>query len=322
MNKRITKFFNIEIKSVDQEKRQVTFCFSDDKEDRQGEIVDQASWDVKNFMANPVIMWGHNPENKPEYVLGQGVSLDLNNDGKSYITAQFDEDEINPTAGMIFRQLIKRTIRCVSAGFITHTYNFEDDVPVLKDNELLEVSIVPIPANPRALAKEFKAGNISTKDLKFLIDSMTAETKALTALVESRPNITKEKSMNDEQAAALIEGMGKLTTLVEEQGKTITTLTEDVATLKPVQETEEEKTAREAKEAEDKAAAEKEAAEKAEADQKAADEEAARKAEEALAKSGDADQDGAGDGEVDDDTELTPELQEQIDRELQAAAAD
>lgn len=320
MNKRFTKYFNIDIKSVDEENRQVVFCFSDDQEDRQGEIVDQASWDIKNYMANPVILWGHDPS-KPEYVLGQGVAIDLNNNGRSYITAQFDDDATNPTAGMVFRQIVRRTLRTVSAGFITHTYEYADDIPVLKDNELLEISIAPIPANPRALAKELKAGNITTKDAKWLVESMAAESKALTELIEANPNSKKEKSMTPEQATAIIDGMAALTTEVAALKTENEALRTDVAELKPPVETEEEKTAREAKEAEDKAAAE-----KAEADKMAAEEEAARVAaeeEEAKknpAKSGDDDQDGAGD-ELDDDTELTPELQAKIDAELELAVA-
>src|SRR6478672_8348609 len=121
--RKVQKLYNIDLQSVDEANRQITFCFSDDQPDRQGEIVDQASWDVSNYMQNPVILWGHNPDDN-ENVLGQGVSLDLNRDGKSFITAQFDDAETNPKADMIFRQLIKRTLRTVSAGFISHTFEW------------------------------------------------------------------------------------------------------------------------------------------------------------------------------------------------------
>lgn len=307
MNKRVTKFFNIDIKSVDEDKRQVTFCFSDDQEDRENEIVDQASWDVENFMNAPTILWGHDPS-KPEYVLGQGVALDLNNNGKSYITAQFDDDATNPTAGMVFRQIVRRTLRTVSAAFITHTYEVENDILHLKDNELLEVSIAPIPSNPRALAKELKAGNITTKDAHWLVESMAVESKALQHLLDTRPNLTKEKSMTPEQATALLDGMAKLTERVETLSTENQALREEVVALKPAEETEAEKTAREAQEA---------------ATAKAAEEAAEAKRQADLAKSGEHDQGGAGgaDDEFDEDAEITAEEQTEIDAEVEAMLA-
>lgn len=312
MTRRVTKLFNIDIKSVNEKERQITFCFSDDGEDRMGEIVDQATWDTKNYMNNPLILWGHDPSN-PENVLGQGVKLDLNNGGKSYITAQFDEVEINPRADMVFRQLVKRTLRCVSAGFINHTFEHEDDTPVLKDNELLEVSIVPIPANPRAIALALDEGSISQKDAKWLLKSMKAESE----FIEKKLNqgTTKEKSMTEEQASALMESVTKLGETLAAQQEEITKLNEK---LNPPEETEEAKAAREAKEAEEKAAADKKAQEeadaKAEADKKAEEERLAK--EEADKKAAEE----AAAGVVDDDTELTDEMKADIDATLEAVA--
>lgn len=315
MSRRITKLFNIDIKSVNEADRQITFCFSDDGEDRMGEVVDQASWDVKNYMNNPLILWGHDPS-EPENVLGQGISINLNQGGKSYITAQFDDVDTNPKADMVFRQLLKRTLRCVSAGFINHTFETDNDTPVLKDNELLEVSIVPIPANPRAMALALEAGDISQKDAKWLLASMKKEAEFIEHKLKDQEHNTEKKSMTEEQATALMEAVTKLgETVAANQAAVDEKLAELTAKVTPPEETEEEKTAREAKEAEDKAeaekktadeqaakeAADKEAADKAEADKKAAEEAAA--------------------GQVDDDTEVTPEMQAEIDKTLEEQVA-
>lgn len=312
--RRVTKLFNIDIKSVDEEKRQITFCFSDDGEDRMGEVVDQATWDVKNYMNNPLILWGHDPS-EPENVLGQGIELDLNNSGKSYITAQFDDADINPRADMVFRQLVKRTLRCVSAGFINHTYEHEGDTPVLKDNELLEVSIVPIPANPRAMALALDSGDISRKDANWLLASMRKESELIERkLNEQDPN--KEKSMTNEQAAALTESIAKLSEKVDALTAENVVLREEVTALKPAVETDEDKSAREAKEL-----AAEEAAEKAAEDAKAAEEkEAADKLAAEEAAQAEADKKAAEEAAtVSDDTELTPEIQAEIDATLEAA---
>lgn len=324
--RKVTKLFNIDIKSVDEEKRQVTFCFSDDQPDRMGEIVDQATWDVKNYEQNPLILWGHDPS-QPENVLGQGISLDLNKGGKSFITAQFDDAATNPRADTVFRQLVKRTLRCVSAGFINHTFEWEDDIPVLKDNELLEVSVVPIPANPRAVALALQDGSLSKKDAEWMVKSMKTETDYIEKLLAKNDDAVVERDMEEltEKITALTDLVGKLADSQNALTETVSSLAEAV---KPVEETDEEKAAREAEEAkqaeEAKAKEEAEAQAKAEADAKAAEEEdAKRKAEEEAeaAKGGSDDQPGAVTDELEDDAELTPELQAQIDAELAQSVA-
>jgi D-ribose pyranose/furanose isomerase RbsD len=300
--KKVTKLFNIDVKSVDEENRRITFCFSDDKEDRMGEIVDQASWDVKNYMNNPLILFGHD-SSIPENILGQGTDLQLNIGGKSFVTAQFDEAEINPRADMVFRQLVKRTLRAVSAGFINHTTEKSGDTPVLKDNELLEISIVPIPANPRAIALALQDGSMSRKDALYLKRSMQDELALIEKqLIKSEIGDLKEKDVEELQTQ-----ITQLTSLVTSVVESVSAIRTDVETLKPVEETEEAKTAREAQEASDEAAADQKVIDnKAEADQIAAD----------AAKDGEIDQSGAEKNEIDENAELTPELQEQIDAQL------
>ena len=300
--RKLNKLFNIDIKSVNEADRQITFCFSDNQEDRMGEIVDQSTWDVKNYLLNPIILFGHD-STQPENVLGQGVALQLDQGGKSYITAQFDEAEINPKADMVFRQLIKRTLRCVSAGFVNHSSEIINDIPVLKDNELLEVSIVPIPANPRALALQMREGTISHKDGQWLLENMRKEAdwveKQLS--VDDAKGSIKEKAMEDK--------LDQLTALVAKLAESQMAVTEAVAALAPKAETAEEVTAREAKEATDKATA----------DQKAIDDQAEvdRIAAEEAAKDGSNDQSGAGaEAAINPEAELTPELQATIDAQI------
>jgi len=298
MPKRVTKLFTTKASSINEETRSATFVISTNQEDRYGEIVDQKSWDFKSYKQNPLVLWGHDPD-QPENVLGTAGNLKVAKDG-SQTTAElsFDSD-INPKAGLVFEQIKRGTLRTVSVGFMNHSFEVENDVPVLKDNELLEISVVPIPANPGAIALGLKSGEINRKDAKWLMDSMRAEADLMEEQYKSSEK--KEKSMTPEQATAIIEGMSKLTEKVD-------ALTADNQALR------------------DELAAEKQARdEEAAAAQKAAEEEEAkRKAEDDAnkndpAKGGDDDQPGAGTSDdIDDDTELTPELQSQLDAELEA----
>ena len=155
--RKITKLFTTQAKSINDETKTIRFKISDDQTDRMGEIVDQASWNFKNYMNNPIVLWGHNPD-EPENVLGQTLALETQG-GETYAEMQFDDD-INPKAALVWKQLLKGTLRTVSVGFIAH----DQEGNVLKNNELLEVSVVPIPANPRAIALSMKDGSLSRKD--------------------------------------------------------------------------------------------------------------------------------------------------------------
>lgn len=304
MKKRI-KLFTTKATSIDDLNKSVTFTISDNKVDRYGEIVEQKSWDFKSYKNNPIVLWGHDPS-QAENVLGTASSLKIAEDG-SATTAKLNFDsDINPKAELIFNQIKKGTLRTVSVGFVPHTEEFENDVPVLKNNELLEISVVPIPANPRAIALSVKDGSLHRKDAEFMLDSMRKEADLLEAQLKE-DNPTKEKSMTPEQEAtmnAILAGQAKLVEKVDLLTTENATLHEELAALKPAEESPEDKVAREAKEAEDA---------KAEADKKAADEAAKAEAEKNdTAKDGGNDQSGAAD-EFDENAELTPEQEAELD---------
>ena len=302
MSKRVTKLFATKALSIDDETKSVDFVISTNQEDRYGEVVDQKSWDFKSYENNPLVLWGHDPS-EPENVLGAGSQLKVSKDGKQTTARLTFATDINAKAALVWELIKRGVLRTVSVGFMNHTFEYENDIPVLKDNELLEISVVPIPANAGAVALGLKSGDINSKDAKWLMESMRREADLLEEQYKaSQPN--KEKSMTPEQANAIIEGMSKLSEKVD-------TLASDNQSLR-------DELAADKKEREDEAAA------KADADKKSAEEaEAKRKADEDAsnnpAKGGEDDQPGAGSlDDIDDDTELTPELQAQIDAELEA----
>jgi HK97 family phage prohead protease len=295
MSKRVTKLFTTKAASIDEDAKSVTFVISTNEEDRYGEIVDQESWDFKSYLKNPLILWGHD-SSEPENVLGSGSDLEVSKDGSKTTARLTFAADINAKAALVW-DLIKRGIlRTVSVGFMNHSFEVENDIPVLKDNELLEISVVPIPANPGAMALALKSDGINRKDAKWLMEGMRKEADLLEEQYKSSEP-SKEKSMTPEQATAMIEGMAKLTEKVDALAAENQSLREQV-------------------EAEQQS--------RADADKKAAEEAEAKKSEEDAnkddpAKGGDDDQPGAGtSNDIDDDTELTPELQAQLDAELEA----
>ena len=120
--------------------------------DRYGEVIDQESWDLKHFKKNPVILWAHNltfGEDRPP--IGKAMKVKVV-DGALQFDIQFDMAD--PFAADIFRKYKEKFLNAFSVGFIPHKIqrsDQNDEAPILMDNELLELSAVPVPANPEAL---------------------------------------------------------------------------------------------------------------------------------------------------------------------------
>jgi hypothetical protein len=70
---------------------------------------------------------------------------------------RFASAAANPVAEQVWQSIKEETLRAVSVGFMPNSVRVEmrdgQEVYVLSDNELMEISVVPIPANPEALSK-------------------------------------------------------------------------------------------------------------------------------------------------------------------------
>jgi HK97 family phage prohead protease len=141
---------SLHLKSVREEAREVDFICSTSAIDSYGEIVDQ-SWDLRRYATNPVVLWAHNSRDLP---IGQARNVGVV-DGALQATIYFSK--ANPEAETIWQLVLEKTLRSVSVGFLPNTIRVEkrdgEDVCVLCDNELYEISVTSIPANPEALAK-------------------------------------------------------------------------------------------------------------------------------------------------------------------------
>lgn len=164
-------------KSADGKK--TIFIASTSTADRADDVIDQNGWYLDNYLKNPVFLWAHEYDEPP---VGKSVRTEVV-DGALEI-----EVDWAPTP---FAQEIKALydggyMNAVSVGFkiLEWTYDVDRGGYTFTKVELLEVSAVPVPCNPEALAKAARMG-ISTKALedwatgifKGLGKSMTAEQK-------------------------------------------------------------------------------------------------------------------------------------------------
>lgn len=171
--KNLTRLFKSKAASINEKLNQATFVISDESVDRQGEIIKQDGWDFENFKANPVILFGHD-----SYDLPIGKAVDIYTEGtQTFAVIEFAVD-IYEKAAIVWNMIKAGILNTVSVGFINQEYDNE----TLTKNELLEISIVPVPANPNAVVLAAKDGLISKKDAQFLVKQYEKELEGLRTL--------------------------------------------------------------------------------------------------------------------------------------------
>ena len=113
--------------------------------DRDGEIVLQEGLDITNFMKNPIILFGHNYWDLP---IGKATKVEKNSEtGQTIVEGIFASEEMNPMAQKVRRLYDAGILVATSIGFIAKEWEGN----VITQSELLELSFVPVPANPDAL---------------------------------------------------------------------------------------------------------------------------------------------------------------------------
>jgi HK97 family phage prohead protease len=134
--------------------RTATFVASEEKMDRYGDIVSVEGWDLKNFKNNPVLLWGHKSSELP---IGKVSKIGVEK-GRLIADAEFATADVNPFADTVFKMVKAKLLRAVSVGFRL----LAPPEPILDADkrlmgfryvaqELLELSVVSVPALPSAL---------------------------------------------------------------------------------------------------------------------------------------------------------------------------
>ena len=146
--------------------RKLRFVFSDGTVDRSGDSIDPKGWKTETFMENPVALWAHDSSSPP---IGRASSVGAVG-AKLMGDIEFMSAEISPFADSIYRMIKAGFVRAVSVGFIPLKWAFvnDKDRPYGIDfskQELIEISVCPVPCNPNAL-QEAKSLGIDTGPLR------------------------------------------------------------------------------------------------------------------------------------------------------------
>jgi HK97 family phage prohead protease len=151
MTPKLKRAFSIESKSsINEMARTVRVIASTDALDSYGEVVEQ-KWDLQRFMRNPVVLYNHDSRMRP---IGKATECQVVN-GRLEATIQLSKSKSNAKAQEVWEDLNEGLINAVSVGFSPRSYREEMrsgvECLVLSDNELFEISFVPLPANPDAV---------------------------------------------------------------------------------------------------------------------------------------------------------------------------
>jgi phage head maturation protease len=145
--------------------RVVRFVASDDSIDRYNEVVVPRGVNFCDFAKNSPLMVFHDYKMWP---IGKCVAGEVRGN-QLLLDAEFDPGDEDPDAEKVFRKIKRRTVKTGSIGFIPTKFITPGDEKKSKDAsdlfkqypnasriytdwELMEFSVVPIPANPNALA--------------------------------------------------------------------------------------------------------------------------------------------------------------------------
>lgn len=145
-----------------EEKRSATFVMSTEQVDRYGDIVRQEGLDITNFNKNPIMLLFHNSRTWPAGTWSN-IEKDLTGRPKKTLgVANFMPEGTDENCDKAAKLVAMGVIKCCSIGFQP---DWEAAEPIFDDedswtggidfrmSELIECSIVPVPANPGAMAK-------------------------------------------------------------------------------------------------------------------------------------------------------------------------
>lgn len=187
-----------EVRKKNEETRTITFVASDSSRDSAHTVLNQGGWDLTRFTRNPIIGYNHqvygswNPQDV-DFVIGKGRAYV--EEGRLLVDITFEPKSINELAEKVYQKCLFGSINSVSVGFLPlgngHWGDGEEacgrdhETYYYAGQELLEISVVNIPANGNATKKELEAVEEELKALR-------AEAPAVEAPEEPAPEAPAE----------------------------------------------------------------------------------------------------------------------------------
>lgn len=202
-------------------KRQIRVIAASGRADRTGDIVKVDGIELANFKKNPIILWAHDHYGLP---VAKAVEMSVES-GKLVMVLEFATKEIYEFADTVYKLVKGGFLKGVSIGarVLEAEWILDKDEEIIgrKFNklELLELSVVPIPADSKALITAVKSGAITCEDMEeCLAKTFDAplDLPVENAVQSNTDGVSPyEEFIEMEKLAALEARMTKLETLIE-----------------------------------------------------------------------------------------------------------
>ena len=206
MDKILMRAFVPEIRKKNTDTRTVTFVASDGSRDSAHTVLNQAGWDLNRFNANPVIGYNHEvygawDTKDVDFVIGKGRAYV--EDNTLLVDITFEPKEINELAEKVYQKVLFGSLNAVSVGFLPlgnghwgegeEARGEERETYYYAGQELLEISVVNIPANANATRK---GEDLAAEELAALYAEDDAAKKAAEPEPEPEPEPQEEKGVD------------------------------------------------------------------------------------------------------------------------------
>lgn len=224
-------------KEIESGEKVYTFVASTSDPDRHGEVVNQDGWQLKNFLDNPIIGYQHNVwgnmfgSDDPDDVIGKAIDARIE-DNQLVLDIVFDPE--NEKAMKIASKIDRGYLKTGSVGYRVLEWhkgaesNGEDpDIVYLDSLELMEYSIVNMPANPNAKRKEFRSQTFDA--LKYIYQELGGQL-----------NLSEIEDMKLSEVVKYLDPKGDKTSETKEINKPEETNSEEQIDGNPIEQVQDE----------------------------------------------------------------------------------
>ena len=159
----IIKDFATEVQPIAETANRYRFTITTNSPDRERDVIAPDGWQLDAYMKNPVVLWAHDYRMPP---VALARTMERTESGL-VSEAEFIDIPEHPFARMVAALVKIGALRATSVGFrpLKHAYNEERRGVDFQQQELLEFSIVPVPANADCLI-EARAAGIDVEPLR------------------------------------------------------------------------------------------------------------------------------------------------------------
>ena len=122
--------------------------------DRIGDLIPKDAWQLANYLKNPVMLWEH----MGCHPIGKVLTIEPRDEGL-YFEADIGSqtEEITEKQEEVISLLRQGILKSFSVGFIPKATERRDDIFMINEAEVLEISLVSVPMNQDSLLTSLKS---------------------------------------------------------------------------------------------------------------------------------------------------------------------